>query len=620
LPLPDYKIITVLFLFLLHFCGQSAAGQDEHKADSLKGILGYNKTMPLKTKMEILAEISTYSSSPDEILLYADRLLALASKNKEYEYIITAYHYKGVAHRLKGDLKIALENLFASAALAADHKFFEQEAEAYGEIANTYIGNKDYKNALIYNKKAVKIMRSQHNNERLAVNLLNTGYNYYIFNQIDSALVAYNEAERIFESTGLRIGSAYTIGNRALVYWKYGKTAIAEKDLLRAIAMLQLLGDQYGMADYHNQLGKIYLGSGKTDKAIEHTLLANEMAIDLNLKEQIRDAGKQLSQLYEQKKDFEKALTYQKQYIIYRDSIENKENTKEIANLRTEFEVNLKRREIALLEKNQLLNRIYIIISISLLLLAILLILYFRQRFVNARLLAGNERKRHDEDIKNLLKTQENKALQAMVSGQEKERKHIARELHNHFGSLLATIKVNLNALDEKTVSNYSTLTSLVDQACNDIRSLSHTLNMGVSDDFGLIPAIKELIVHIERSKELQVELSVSMSNEEIGIELELFIYRIIQELVSNVLKHSGAVKLSIGIICFFDESLINIIIHDNGKGFDVNLQTGDRSGMGLRTLSEMLQARQGDLKIDSNPVSGTTVIVDLPIDPYTHH
>lgn len=616
--MPDYKKIKAVLSFFL-FCCYTVVAQDREKADSLKLVYANDRGLILKSKMEVLAQITTYSPSPDEILQYADKLLTLASRHKEYEYMITAYHYKGVAYRLKGDLKIALQNLFASATLAADYKLFEHEAEAYGEIANTYTGNKDYRNALIYNKKAVAIMRRLDNKEKLAVNLLNTGYNYYTLNLMDSALIAYNEAEPLFENIDLRIGSAYTVGNRALVYWKFGKTAAAEKDLLKAIGMLESLGDQYGIADYHNQLGRLYFEQGRADIAIRHILSADEIAKELNIKEQVRDAGKILSELYEQKQDYRKALGYYKQYVTYRDSIENKENTKEIANIRTEFEVNLKKKEIALLEKGQLLNRIYIVISVFLLLIAILLVLYFRQRFVNTRLMAGNERKQHDENIKNLLKTQETKALQAMVQGQEKERKHIARELHNYFGSLLATIKVNLNALDEKTVPNYTTLTSLTDQACNDIRNLSHTLNMGVSEDFGLIPAIKELIIHIERSNELAVELSVSMGTEEIGIEKELFIYRIIQELVSNVLKHSGATKLSIGIIYFDDENLVNLLIHDNGKGFDVEQKTNADFGMGLKTLTEMICEHHGEIRIDSNTTSGTTVIIDLPIHPDGH-
>jgi len=603
-----------LCCLLLSLC-HALLGQDQYKADSLKALLG-KRNLPLHDEMAIMAKISTYSSSPDEVLLYANRLLVLAAQNKKPHYMVEAYHYKGVAYRLKGDLKIALKNLFASATLAAANKLFELEAEAYGEIANTYTANKDYKNALVYNKKAIAIMRVHGNDERLAANLLNTGYNYYLLNELDSAMKMYNEAEPLFIDLNLTVGIAYIIGNRALVYWKQGKYTNVEKDLLKAIAILQPLDDRFGMADYHNYLGSFYAQRGETDKAIEHTLKARDMAKGLNLKEQMRDASLLLSQLYEAKREYQKAYIYKSLYVVYHDSIENTENTKQIANLRTEFEVNLKEKEIALLEKRQLLNRIYIIITVSLLLISVLLLLYFRQRFTNVRLLADNERKEHSEKIKTLLSAQETKTLQSIIQGQEKERKRIAQELHNHFGSLMATIKVNLNAIDEHAIFNHHTLTTLVDQACADVRNLSHVLNMGISGNFGLVPALKELTVHIQQSNELEVEFSAAMCSEQIGSENELFIYRIVQELLSNVLKHSGATKLSVLLTCFDELGLINIIVQDNGKGFNVKQAMKNNAGMGLKGLEDMVANRHGDIKFDSNPASGTTVIIDLPINP----
>lgn len=607
------KKVFILFCLLLFCCSPVLMAQNQHKADSLKALLAGNHRLSPVSKMAIMAKISAHSSSPNEVLLYADQLLVLASKYKILTYRIGAYHYKGVAYRLKGNLKIALENLFASAALASGNKQYELQAEAYEEIANTYTANNDLKNALLYNKKAIEIIRLHGNSQQLAINLLNTGYNYYKLNELDSALLLYNEAEPIFETIGLSIGKAYTIGNRALVYGKKGDYNTAEHDLLKAIRMLHVLKDEFGMADYHNQLGRLYAEQGCVEQAIEHTLKAINISKTLNLKEQTRDASLLLSDLYETKKDYPKAFNYQTLYITYKDSIENTENTKQIANLRTEFEVSLKQKEIALLEKHQLLNRIYIIIVIFLLVIALLALSYFRQRFKNTRLMAANEQKQHDEKISSLLNTQETKALQSMVQGQENERKRLAQELHNHFGSLLATIKVNLNAIDEHAISNYHTLTTLVDQACADIRNMSHTLNMGISDDFGLVPALKELTSHLQQANGLKIEFSASMCQENIGSENEIVIYRIIQELVSNVLKHSEAGKLSILLTCFDEENIINILVQDNGKGFNTKKEN---SGMGLKSLTEMILNLHGDIKFDSNPASGTTVNIDLPISP----
>lgn len=606
-----------IFCYLLLGTGTAVIGQNQGKADSLKLLLMENDTLSPISKMDIFAKISAYSSSPDEVLLYANKLLELASAHKQSNYIIDALQSKGVAYRLMGNLKKSLENLFQSANLAIENVEYKRLTTGYLEIANTYIANNDLKNALLYNKKAVQIIRSHGNKEQLAINLLNTGYSYYTLNELDSALLLYNEAAPIFEEIGLKIGNAYTVGNKALVYWKQGNYSKAKQGLLLAIEMLEPLGDQFGMADYHNQLGRLYTELDNTDEAIRHTSKALDIAQELDLKEQTRDAYMLLSKLFKAKKDYPRAFDYQNRYIAYKDSIENTETTKQLANLRTEFEVSLKEKEIIVLEKHQLLSKIYTMVAIFLLILAVLILLYFRQRFLNARLMAANDQKQHDERIRSLLNTQETKALQAMVQGQENERKRLARELHNHFGSLLATIKVNINAIDGKAISNYDTLAVLIDQACSDIRNLSHSLNVGISDNFGLVPALMELTAHLRHANKLEVEFAASMCQQQMEAKNEIIIYRIVQELVSNVLKHAEATKLSILLTCFDEEKLVNIIVQDNGKGFNVEEENGS-SGMGLNSLKEMIIDLRGEIRFDSNPASGTTVNIDLPITPIT--
>ncbi|MCW3465140.1 sensor histidine kinase [Chitinophaga nivalis] len=589
-------------------------GQHQDRADSLKLLLAENDTLSALSKMTILAQISAYSSSPDEVLLYADKLHKMASSHRHTGYTIEGLQSRGVAYRLMGNLKMALESLFSSASLAIEHGENRRLTTTYLEIANTYVANHDLKNALLYNKKAINIIRRYGDKEQLAINLLNTGYSYYTLNELDSALLLYNEAAPIFDTIGLDIGRAYIVGNKALVNWKQGQYDHAEKGLLHAIEMLDPLGDQFGIADYRNKLGRIYAEQGNTDEAIKHTLKALNISHELDMKEQLRDAYLLLSELYRTKRDYARAFNYQSRYVVYKDSIENSETTKQLANLRTEFEVSLKEKEIVLLEKRQLQNRGYIIIVIFLLLLAVLILLYFRQRFLNARLMAENQHQQHDEKIRNLLNVQETKALQAMVQGQEQERKRLSHELHNHFGSLLATIKVNMNAIDEKAISNYHTLTILVDQACADMRNLSHSLNLGISDNFGLVPALRELTQHLKQANQMEVEFAASMCQQQLDAKNEITIYRIIQELVSNVLKHAEATQLSILLTCFDEENLINIMVQDNGRGFNVEEAERTKSGMGLNSLREMIANLNGEIRFDSNPASGTTVNIDLPV------
>jgi len=602
----------IILLFLTFFSGYNGLAQNQSRTDSLKLLLENDAISP-DQRMMIYANIAALSPAPDEVLLYADKLLAAATEYEKPHYIIEAYQSKGVAYRLTGNLKLSLNNHFKGAEFAISQKNNKLLTNAYLEIANTYIANNDYRNAIVYNNKAITVIRHEGSPDKLAISLLNTGFSYYKINEFDHAMALYDEAGRLFDSINLKIGKAYTIGNRALIYWKQKQYDIAKDDLIMAIALLDKLGDTFGMADYHNQLGRLFAETGNVPQAIRHTETALQLAKSINLKEQIRDASQLLSELFEQENDFRKAYIFQKQYIIYKDSIENSETTKQIANLRTDFEVSQKEKEIVLLEKRQLSNRIYIIVTVFLLLFAVLLSLYFRQRFKNSRLLSENERKQHDENIRNLLVAQETKTLQTMVQGQESERQRLAKDLHNHFGSLMATIKVNLNRIEEKSIPNYQILVTLVNQACNDIRNLSHSLNIGISENFGLVPALKELTDHLQHVNGLEVEFTAAMCEEQMSSENEIVVYRIVQELVSNVLKHAEATKLSISLTCFDDDNLINILVQDNGKGFEIP-ESENYFGMGLKSLVKIIGELHGEIRFDSNPASGTTINIDMPI------
>lgn len=603
-------ILNFLTLFILF--NNSFYSQNKKVADSLISVFKTDKYSNDSTRINRLLNIALYSPIPKEKLTYANLLLENSKSYKPIFYSIQAYNIKGVAYRLKGDLENSLKNLFKSAQLASDNNMPTFKAEAYSEISNTYIANKDFNNSLIYQEKAIAIFRKYASKNQLAIALLNTGFNYYSFKKYDEALKLYDEAEPLFDEIKMQIGKAYTIGNRALVYWKKGEINKAEDDLLVAIEMLETIGDNFGIADYHNQLGNIFLEKNNFKKAILHISKSLKIAKDSGFKEQQRDALLLLSNLYEKEQQHKKALKYHQEYVLYKDSIENKEQTKKIADLRTDFEVNLKEKEIDILEKREKLNITYGIIGFIFLILTIITLLYFRQRFKTTKLLAIQQERQHHDKIQGLLKSQETKVLQSMIQAKDNERKRLAQDLHNHLGSLLATVKVNINGIDENAIPNHSTLINLVDQACTDVRNISHSLNMGVSEDFGLLPALNELISHLKKSKGLEIEFYASIDENIISSEDEIVIYRTIQELISNVLKHAKASKLSILLTYFKEDNIINILIQDNGIGFDTEKEF---KGMGLKSIKDIILNYEGDISFDSNENSGTTVNIDLPLN-----
>ncbi|MDW3195915.1 MAG: tetratricopeptide repeat protein [Cytophagales bacterium] len=573
-----------------------------------------NSNLERSERLKFLEEIALYSSDPEEKIIYSEKVLELLNADDRQDFYINALLNIGVSYRLTGELEKSLEYLFKSSEVAFANTENILLAESYVEIATTYTKNSDQKNALIYSNKAIKIFKETGNFQKLAINLLNTGFIYFEQNKFDSALLYYNEAGPLFDSVNLTIGKAYNLGNRALVYWKTGAFEEAEQDLLLAIDMLVPLGDQYGMADFHNQLGNLYLETGQTEKSIIHTQKSLEMAEALGLKEQARDASLVLSKLSAERRNFEEAYRLHQEYLAYRDSIQNEENTKAMADQRTEFEVSIREKEIEVLEKDKQLQNIYIIVALVFLLVFILLYLLSRQRLITNKLASKAERDQHEKDVQNLLQGQEKKTLQSMIEGREKERKHLAGELHNHLGSLLATVKMNLNGFEQED-QRINTLHQLVDQVYNDVRDMSHALNMGVSEDFGLVSALQELVDHLSQSGKLKIEFNAAVTDCFIPFEQEIVLYRVVQELVSNVLKHAQATEMTLLLTCFEDEQLLNIMVADNGQGFDTENAKVKADGMGLHSLDGMVSSLHGEMEIDSQAGKGTTINIDFPLD-----
>lgn len=603
-------------LIIGFFSSYFTLAQDQKVADSLRELYPLDD-LEDSVRFELLRSLAFNEINDFNLAQsYAEELILLAQTQNNLDYQAHGYFQKGNILKILGDLDEALDAYLKSILIvkqAPNDKSIE--ASAYGAMGDIYSLSNNHSNAMIYYQKAIYMLRQAKDSIPLASAILNAGDEYLINGDYDSALFYFTESGDIFQKINYPIGKAYNLGNIGMVYANMGKNDLAEQNINEAINILERAQDYYPVCFYLISISDIYLEKDNLPVSLNYAIRSLELAEQYKLKQPVSDASLKLSELYEKSGEHQLSLWHFKNYVIYRDSVNNLETFQNIADQRTEFEVNLREKEIDLLEKDQALNRTYIVVAIILLLLSIAVLLYFRQRFRHTTLLAITERKEHDTNIKDLLRSQETKALQSMVRGKEEERRHLAKELHNHLGSLLATVKVNLNSLDHQDTPKHQRIIGLVDQACQDIRNISHELNMGISENFGLVPALKELVAHLSESREISVELISSLENVHIDSNNEIMVYRIVQELVSNVLKHAQATKLSILLTGFEEEGIVNILVHDNGRGFNKSdIDNKGSKGIGLGSLKEMVQKLDGEIGIDSSAKGGTTVSIDLPI------
>ncbi len=204
-------------------------------------------------------------------------------------------------------------------------------------------------------------------------------------------------------------------------------------------------------------------------------------------------------------------------------------------------------------------------------------------------------------------------ALRHAVEAQELERRRLARELHDEIGQDLTSILLTLKRIDDATPdelgSTAATLRDLVVTALQDVRRLAVELRPKALDDFGLVPALERLGQMIQEQTELSVEVEEQLGRERLPSDVETAFYRIVQEALTNVVKHARARNVSI--LLTRREGRTEALIEDDGQGFN---PSDEHEGLGLLGMRERLSLLDGRLTIESSPGKGTTLVAEVPL------
>ena len=206
-------------------------------------------------------------------------------------------------------------------------------------------------------------------------------------------------------------------------------------------------------------------------------------------------------------------------------------------------------------------------------------------------------------------------ALRRVVSGQELERQRLARELHDETGQALTSILLGLKSVDEAGSpealrSAVAELRELVVATLQDVRRLAVDLRPKALDDFGLVAALERLVQTLSEATGIDVQLETSLGSERLPAELETTLYRIVQEALTNVVKHARARKVSVLLVQ--RAGTVKVVVEDDGEGFDAQDVRGD--GLGLLGMRERVELLDGRLVVESSSDSGTTLVVEVPL------
>ena len=308
------------------------------------------------------------------------------------------------------------------------------------------------------------------------------------------------------------------------------------------------------------------------------------------------------------------ALYYLKKANKYRDTLNEYEKARSFYDLDKKYKTREKDLEIEERRKTNLYLSIgFCCFVVFGFLLSYLIIKNSRRK----RLLALQEKELEKQKNITLIKEQEINTINAMVAGQEKERKLVAEDLHDNLGSVIATLKLHFDNLrinqKSKKIDHellFDRTEGLIDDAYQKVRSIAHAKNAGVIANQGLLVAVQFMAEKISSANTIQINVIDFGLEKPLENSLEISLFRIIQELTTNIIKHAQASEATIHITQDLDD--ITILIEDNGIGMDpskIHLQ----KGMGLYSIKTRVAHIGGSFTIDATPTKGTTVIIQVP-------
>ncbi len=477
-------------------------------------------------------------------------------------------------------------------------------------------------------KKSERIYRAKGLQLSIAQILMNQGVVWYQRGQADSALVYLEEARMISERLGYFTLLNDIYNNLALVNAFLKRYEDAERYYRMDLEYCQSHGNHLKAAKTIVNLSKLLLEQGRKREALK-TL--DELPDGYRLSPEMR------IEIYEVKNkcfaalgDFEEAYFWSTKQQKLSDSIAlmmvsvqelNDKYLEEKAQREKAVE-NGKANEAKLAQvvaENQ--TQMILIIAGSIVLVISFLGFYFYIRWKQYRirsLVAEAQVAKAKEEITIKLQEAELDAIRLSMLTQEKERKRIARNLHDRLGSKLSLVQISfqsilkhLVSIPEKTKQQYEETVIHLDEACEEVREISRNMMAGDLAHFGLQLALERFCQQVDVTCAIRVQFEAFGLPERLPAELEAQVYAMVRTLMENVLRHAEAKECLVQL--FFDRELVKVVVKDDGRGFDP--QTLSKvNGIGLRNVQERADALKGKFDIQAIPDDGVIVTVVLPL------
>ncbi len=653
---------TLLLTFVLL---QTAQSQTDKKTDSLLRIIKSKNDTAVVSAYAGLSNVYYFKGMQDSAIYYSRLGITLSKKNKNYQLtrllLATARCYymksindsaqlyldevKPVFEKESTDNKLMYNTILAS--LYLDESRTEEALQlfinsanileqpenkhlkyklfnTYANIGQTFLHEKQYSKAEEYLNKAMQVREyAEDKSQFIAI------YNKYFIiytntNELDKAKIVMDSAMALTKEVNNLEFKQSVYVNHGRLYELRSEYQKAKEYYLIGLKLTDSINNNSYRSRILNNLSSVSKSLKQMADAEKFAVDALRFAKEINSFEDLNYAYANLKLAEMHKGNYKLALVYAELEFAYADSLSSTTSKENVRQLEAKYKTEKKEKEIADLTLTKTANELALVkrnrlmligglVAISVLL--VLGLLYRNSKQKN--LIAQKENNYQQEQIKFLERQQQVVSLQSMVNGQETERTRIAKDLHDGLGGLFSTVKMHFSTLQHdqqelQTNPLFSKSYELINTASEEVRRIAHNMMPEVLLKMGVVQATQELCNSISAGKLLKVAMQSYGMEKRLNASTEIMLFRIIQELLNNIIKHAQA---SEAIVQFNREgNRLSVTVEDNGRGFNMK-ESDEKISAGLSSVKSRVQYLNGQLSIDSQNEIGTTVLMNFLIN-----
>lgn len=585
----------------------------------IKGIDFFKKKKDNRSKNKLMGELALIydiQGMLDSSIYFYEKQLKYFGQQNDLQSKAVVFQNMGVAYYYQGKFEDALEEFIAAKKVFVELKDTITVFELNANIGVLFTEIEQYEKALKYLDEA-KSYAEKFGDDRQKGRIYSfLGSCYESQDSTKRALDFHLKSLEYHKKINSIRDMAINYHNLGVLYEDEGNLNLAKKNYVKAIQLKQDLGMELSLAYSEAGLGRVFLKhGGQTSQAYKWLSAAMVVFKQQNALKDMRDVYEAYADIFSTRGDYEKAFDYLKKFTLLNDSLSSAEAKERISDLEIKYEVAQKEqkiieqdKEIALSEKEKakkdlLLqekeleaqkNRNLAMITAVTFILILVIVVW----------LINRKRLKKENKLHKALAREKEKGLQMVLSTQEDERQRIAKELHDGIVQDITAIKMKL-----REVEGAKEIEMMLDNASKETREISYQMMPLALRELGLIPALEDVLEKVLSPKNIVYEFEQQGLNERLPEKIEISLFRIVQELLNNIIKHSQATEVHINLSKL--KQKVVLIVEDNGIGFN---SQAIKKGIGLNSLDSRVKIVNGEVRFETNNQTGTTAFIRIPL------